>query len=73
MLAVLFGLVFMALGLFGIVVWRHEFFLVVRGLAPVMILCGGLLAVVAGFSGFRDSLVSRAAVRKDLPSDKQGS
>lgn len=50
MIAVLVGLVFVVLGAWGIARWFTDFLLVMRGLGPVSVLLGGLVAVVTGFS-----------------------
>jgi hypothetical protein len=50
MIAVLVGLVFVVAGAWGIARWFPDFIVVVRGLGPVSILLGGLVAVVTGFS-----------------------
>lgn len=50
MIAVLVGLVFVGLGAWGIARWFPDFLVVMRGLGPVSILLGGLVAVVTGLS-----------------------
>lgn len=55
MLAIVVGLLFVSAGFWGIIKWWPFFFSVIKGLGPFMILVGGLLAVVAGFTGIRDS------------------
>jgi len=53
MIAVLVGLVFVVLGAWGIARWFGEFLLVMRGIGPVSVLLGGLVAVVTGFSSLQ--------------------
>jgi len=50
-ISALFGIIAMALGLWGTVVWRHEFLTMVRGLLPVSLFFAGLVAVITGLSG----------------------
>lgn len=50
MIAVLVGLVFVVAGAWGIAHWFPDFVVVVRGLGPVSVLLGGLVAVVTGLS-----------------------
>jgi hypothetical protein len=64
MLAVIIGLVFMLLGLWGVIAWWGAFIVVLKGLVPAMIVCGGFLAVIAGVTSIRDSMESRAAVKE---------
>lgn len=50
MIAMLVGLVFVAAGAWGIARWFPDFLIVLRGLGPVSVLLGGLVAVVTGVS-----------------------
>jgi hypothetical protein len=60
MIAVLVGLVFVVAGAWGIARWFSDFVLVVRGLGPVSVLLGGLVAVVTGFSSLQPRRRSNA-------------
>lgn len=60
MLAVITGLVFLVLGLWGIIEWWPNFVAFLMGCVPVMIAVGGFLAVVAGLTGIKDSLEAKA-------------
>lgn len=57
MTAVLVGLVFIAGGLWGIARWFPDFMATLRGIGPVSILIGGVVAVIAGLSSFRGGRV----------------
>jgi fatty acid desaturase len=61
MLAVIFGLIFMVLGIWGLAAWWWDFVAILRGLIPPLIICGGLLAVIAGVTSMRDAAESKAA------------
>lgn len=61
MLAVIFGLIFMVLGIWGLAAWWGDFVTIIRGLVPPLIICGGLLAVIAGVTSMRDAAESKAA------------
>ncbi len=50
MLHVIIGLVFLVLGVFGIISWWSDFGLVLRGLIPFLLLIGGLIAIGSGLS-----------------------
>ena len=60
MLAVIMGLLFMLAGGLGIIMWRGEFIVVLKGLAPVMIIVGGFISVVAGATSIAESFESKA-------------
>ncbi|MBN1622522.1 MAG: hypothetical protein JW871_08025 [Endomicrobiales bacterium] len=59
MLAVIFGLMFIVLGLWGVVVWWPDFLNVIKGLIPFMFVCGGFIAMIAGITSIADSLESK--------------
>lgn len=65
MLAILFGVIFMALGIFGVFTWWSSFMVVLKGLLPFLIIFGGLLSIVAGASKINE----RAAAKES--SDKK--
>ena len=52
-LAIFFGLILL-LG-----VWRWEFFIVLKGTIPVIMVIGGVIALIAGISEFKDTLKSK--------------
>ena len=52
MLSLLVGLVSIGLSLWGVVLWREEFLLVMKGFLPLCFLMGGIVAVIAGISSF---------------------
>jgi hypothetical protein len=49
------GAIAAALGLIGLVIWWEEFFEVLAGIVPVMLLLGGGLAIYLGFDELKDS------------------
>ena len=53
MIAVLVGLIFVVIGAWGIARWFSDFIMVMRGLGPVSVLLGGLVAMVTGFSSLQ--------------------
>jgi len=69
MLAVIVGAIFMLLGLWGVITWWSSFLVVLKGLVPAMIVCGGFLAVVAGVTSMRDSM--KAQVTQKDSDDKK--
>jgi len=71
MLAVIVGLVFAVIGLWGMVAWWPDFIIVVKGSVPALLLIGGILAIVAGATAIRDSLESRASTKKEIEGKKE--
>ncbi len=57
------GSIAAALGLIGLVIWWEEFFEVLAGIIPVMLLLGGGLAIYLGFDELKDSW------KKEEPAD----
>ncbi|MCG3205408.1 MAG: hypothetical protein KCHDKBKB_02129 [Elusimicrobia bacterium] len=55
MTAVVIGCVFIFLGGWGLLYWFQDFLTLIRGLGPISVLVGGLIALVAGISSFRAS------------------
>jgi hypothetical protein len=66
MVALIVGLIIAVLGVLGILRWTPDFILVLRGSVPVMLVCGGLLAVIAGITSIKDSIEA-----KKLEQEKQ--
>lgn len=52
-MAVLVGILFIILGLWGITHWFQDFLAVVRGFIPVSLVVGGIVALSAGVTTFR--------------------
>ncbi len=50
MLHVVFGLVLLVLGVFGVISWWEDFGLVLRGLVPFAFLLCGLVAIGSGLA-----------------------
>lgn len=59
MVALIIGLIVVVLGVFGIVTWFGDFILVLKGSVPAMLICGGLLAIVAGITSIKDSIEAK--------------
>lgn len=53
MIAALVGLVFVGLGVLGILHWAPEFSIVVKGLVPISLILGGLMGIFAGVSSLQ--------------------
>lgn len=68
MLSIIGGLVFIALGAWGIVVWLNDLVMVIKGSVPLMAALGGLVAVAAGISSVKDNI---AAKREEAASKKE--
>ncbi|MCB4791801.1 MAG: hypothetical protein LHV68_07935 [Elusimicrobia bacterium] len=59
MLAVIFGLLFAIMGIWGIVTWWSDYIIVLKGLVPFMLFCGGIISIIVGISAISDSLKSK--------------
>ena len=70
MLAIILGMIFVAIGVFGVVAWWSAFLIVLKGLVPVMLACGGLLAVIAGITSIRDSMAPRTTEEREGEGNK---
>ncbi len=65
MLAVITGLAFLVLGLWGIVGWWGDFVGFLKGSLPAMLAVGGFLAIVAGVTSIKDSFEARAESKEE--------
>ena len=53
-LSLLIGGIVTVLGLILLIAWWYELFFVVRGVLPLVLILGGIIAIVAGLSEFKD-------------------
>jgi hypothetical protein len=56
MTLVIGGAVSTILGLFGLIFWWSDFFAIIRGGVPIMMLLGGILAVYVGIDDIQEKL-----------------
>jgi hypothetical protein len=64
MMAIIFGLIFMVLGIWGVVAWWPYFINIMKGLFPMMFTVGGLIAIIAGVAGIKDT--SEEKIEKEI-------
>jgi hypothetical protein len=55
-LSLLIGAVVAIVGSILLIAWWYEFLFILRGCIPVMLILGGAVAVIAGFSELKDVL-----------------
>ena len=55
-LSLLIGAIVAIVGLILLIAWWYELLFVVRGIVPLMLIFGGAVAVIAGFSELKDVL-----------------
>lgn len=55
-LSLLIGGIVTVLGLILLIAWWYELLFVIRGLLPLMLILGGIIAIAAGLSEFKDYL-----------------
>jgi succinate-acetate transporter protein len=61
---VVIGAVVAALGALGLMSWWIDFMSLVRGSVPVMMIFGGVIAVIAGLSEMKDEAASKKEEKK---------
>jgi hypothetical protein len=59
MLSVLVGGIVLFVGLILLVSWWFEFMFIIRGILPGLLILGGVIAVLAGISEFKDTLKAK--------------
>jgi len=64
MIAVLVGLIFIALGLWGLMLWPNDFILAAKGLGPFFTLLSGLIALIAGLASFQSRRIDEKSKKK---------
>ncbi|MBF0621343.1 MAG: hypothetical protein HQL54_05400 [Magnetococcales bacterium] len=69
MLTIVFGLVALALGLWGLSAWWWSVVEILRGLMPIVLTLLGLVAIGAGVTRIRESIPSPSEPDEDLMED----
>jgi len=50
------GAVALILGIIGLIEWRDELFIIIKGSLPILLLMGGILALYVGYDDFQEKL-----------------
>lgn len=50
------GAISVILGIIGIIEWRHEFAIILKGVVPLILLLGGVLALYVGYDELQEKL-----------------
>ena len=58
-LGIVIGIVAMILGLKGLTAWYSEFFMLLKGFFPAILILGAAIAVIAGLSEIKDEISSK--------------
>ena len=58
-LSVVVGGIVAFIGLVLLLFWWYEFLFILRGIIPAILILGGIIALVAGISEFKDTLASK--------------
>lgn len=58
-LSLLIGAIVAILGLILFVAWFYEFLFIVKGVLPVMLILGGVIAVIAGLGELKDVVAKK--------------
>ncbi len=64
-LSVIVGGAVAVLGLIGLLAWKHEFGVMLKGTVPAMLIFGGVIAVIAGISEIKDEAASKKEEKKE--------
>ena len=59
-LSVIIGSCVTILGLLGVVVWFSDTLAIIKGSVPVILVFGGVIAVIAGLTELKDEVVSQS-------------
>jgi hypothetical protein len=59
MLAVIIGLLFVIAGGLGVITWKADFVVILKGLMPIMLVAGGMISVIAGIMSIIESPESK--------------
>ena len=62
--SVIGGLIFMVLGLIGLIVWFDLFIKALQASIPALFILGGLISFIAGISEIKDSAASQQEEEK---------
>jgi len=63
-LSIIVGGLVALIGLLGLMRWKYAFLLVLKGSIPVMLLFGGVIAVIAGISELKDEASAKKEEKK---------
>ncbi|MDD5173405.1 MAG: hypothetical protein PHV48_01065 [Candidatus Omnitrophica bacterium] len=58
-LGIVIGIIAALLGIKGLIVYRGDLLIVLRGSIPVIFILGGVIAVIAGLSEIKDEISSK--------------
>ncbi len=61
MIAMFIGVVFIGLGILGLIYWFQEFLFLLRAFGPISLFFGGLVSVIAGVESIQSR---RSSVKK---------
>ena len=59
-LSLLIGAIVSIVGLILIIAWWYEFMFLIRGILPCLLILGGIIAILAGLSEFKDTIKMKA-------------
>jgi len=71
MLALIVGIVVVVLGVLGVVRWFPSFKIMLEGVVPALLICGGLLAVIAGVTSIKDAMEAKKLEQENKEGEKK--
>lgn len=57
--SIIIGAVVVLFGLWGLKSWWGEFIMIVKGSVPIMVIFGGIIAVIAGLTEMKDEAAAK--------------
>ena len=63
-MSVIIGAIVALLGLLGLKSWWGEFIMIIKGSIPIMLIFGGVIAVIAGLSELKDANAAKKEEKK---------
>ena len=58
-LSIIFGLLFIIIGILLLITWRYELVLILKGTVPALLIFGGIIALISGVSEWKYRLSSK--------------
>ncbi|HOW26965.1 MAG TPA: hypothetical protein PK876_00480 [Elusimicrobiota bacterium] len=73
MITIIVGMVMSAVGIIGILAWPREVIIFLKGGVPICFLMGGIVSLIAGFTGLKPPYSSSAVETPSHHPDKKPS
>ncbi len=71
MVSLIAGIVSVILGFIGLGVWWYNFLNVLRGIIPLLLVLGGLIAIYGGYTSMQDKIEAKKEEEKAKKEEKK--